>query len=64
MVGDKSCDIELGQQIGGTTFLVRTGHGIEEEGEMAVIPDHIVDNVQGAVPVIAELIGDSRFLQT
>ena len=63
VVGDKFCDIELGQRIGGITFLVRTGHGAEEEGAMAIVPDYIVDNVQGIVPVIAELIGNSRFLQ-
>jgi D-glycero-D-manno-heptose 1,7-bisphosphate phosphatase len=31
VVGDKQCDVELGHAIGATSFLVRTGYGVQEE---------------------------------
>ena len=50
--GDKVCDIELGRRVGATTFLVRTGYGVQVEAEGAVEPSFIVDDVLAAVPFI------------
>jgi len=60
VVGDNACDIELGRQIGATPFLVRTGHGSEKEGEMAMVPDYVVNSVRETVPIISDLIQNSR----
>lgn len=45
VVGDKACDIELGQQLGATTFLVRTGYGATVEAEANVHPDYVVKDL-------------------
>jgi len=61
MIGDKACDIELGQRVGATTFLVRTGYGTQVAAEGTVTPDYIVDDLRSAVPVIERLLaGDER----
>jgi len=56
VIGDKSCDIELGQRVGATTFLVRTGYGIEVEADSMVTPDYVVDDVLAAAQVIQCLL--------
>jgi len=51
MIGDKEVDVELGQAVGATTFLVRTGHG--KKAEMAGSKaDHVVDDLGAAVAAI------------
>ena len=45
VIGDKPCDIELGQAVGATTLLVRTGYGAEHEAARTVIPDHVADDL-------------------
>lgn len=48
MVGDKHCDIEVGQRVGATTYLVRTGYGIEAENALEsgrISPDYVVDDL-------------------
>lgn len=40
MVGDKPCDIEFGNQISATTFLVTTGYGREVLESQATRPDY------------------------
>jgi D-glycero-D-manno-heptose 1,7-bisphosphate phosphatase len=52
VVGDKACDIELGKQLGATTFLVRTGYGEEVAREGHVVPDYTVKSLAEAVPLI------------
>jgi histidinol-phosphate phosphatase family protein len=52
VIGDKECDIALGQHVGATTFLVRTGYGFQVESAGTVVPDHVVDSVKEAVPII------------
>jgi D-glycero-D-manno-heptose 1,7-bisphosphate phosphatase len=55
MVGDKPCDIGLGQRVGATTFLVRTGYGRQIEKTMEdhdVHPDYIVDDMSEMLTVI------------
>ena len=57
LIGDKGCDIDVGKRVGAQTFLVRTGYGAQLEAEGDIRPDFVVDDVRGAVPVIAEQIG-------
>lgn len=48
MVGDKLCDIEAGQRVGATTYLVRTGYGAEVEQVLLsdrIVPTYIVDDL-------------------
>lgn len=52
VIGDKEVDVELGQAIGATTFLVRTGHG-EKYGATSKA-DHVVADLPAAVAVILE----------
>ena len=40
-VGDKACDVDLGQAVGARTFLVRTGYGEQTLSERKATPDHI-----------------------
>jgi D-glycero-D-manno-heptose 1,7-bisphosphate phosphatase len=56
VVGDKACDIELGDNIGATTFLVRTGYGSREEAELRSEPDFIVDSLEDTVPIIKDIL--------
>ena len=57
VIGDKPCDIELGQQIGATTFLVRTGYGAKVEADGYAKADYIVDNLKDAAQKISQLFG-------
>ncbi|QQG40410.1 MAG: HAD family hydrolase [Candidatus Levyibacteriota bacterium] len=52
VIGDKAIDIELGQKMGATTFLVRTGYGTMVEKENIVNPDFVVDDLYSAVNTI------------
>jgi D-glycero-D-manno-heptose 1,7-bisphosphate phosphatase len=45
VVGDKPCDIQLGQAIGAKTVLVRTGYGAEHEVAQDCEPDFVIDSV-------------------
>jgi len=56
VIGDKACDIELGQRVGATTFLVRTGYGAQVAAENTVTPDYVVDDVWDAARVIRRLL--------
>ena len=56
MIGDNVCDIELGQNVGATTFLVRTGYGSRLETRATVKPDFTVDHLEAAARKIEELI--------
>ena len=59
VIGDKPCDIELGQRVGATTFLVRTGYGASvalQSARTQVTPEYVVDSVSDAVPVIECLL--------
>lgn len=56
VIGDKPCDIELGQRLGATTLLVRTGYGAEVEVGNAVGSDWVVDDLGDAARVIKGLI--------
>jgi phosphoglycolate phosphatase-like HAD superfamily hydrolase len=52
VIGDKPCDIELGQRVSATTFLVRTGYGAAVATDATVHPDYVVDGVWEAAQVI------------
>lgn len=56
VIGDNECDIELGKNIGATTILVRTGHGIKTEQEGKVSPDYTVEDIHKAAILIADLL--------
>lgn len=56
VIGDKPCDIELGQRMGATTFLVRTGYGSQVAAENQATPDYVVENVLEAALVIRGLV--------
>jgi len=58
VVGDKACDVELGLRLGATTFLVRTGYGMQEEMEEAAVAEFVVDGVWEVASLI-ESIQDS-----
>ncbi len=64
VIGDKACDIELGQRVGATTFLVRTGYGAEVADEGIVTPDYVVDDVRAAVPVIQGILAAEERIVT
>lgn len=56
VIGDKALDIELGQNMGAKTFLVRTGYGSKVEKENIVKPDYTVDNLLQASDIIETLV--------
>lgn len=56
VIGDKALDIELGQKMRATTFLVRTGYGAKVEKQNLVKPDHTVDDLLQASDIIKTLV--------
>jgi len=56
VIGDKACDVELGQRVGATTLLVCTGYGAQVAAENTVTPDYVVDDVWDAAQVIERLL--------
>jgi D-glycero-D-manno-heptose 1,7-bisphosphate phosphatase len=60
VVGDRPRDIEMGQAVGATTLLVRTGHGARFEHESGLLPDYVVDDLRAAAEVIAGLLEESH----
>ena len=63
VIGDNRSDVELGQAVGATTVLVRTGHGAEISRDGEVRADHVVDDLSAAVPVIRRVL-DRRHSRT
>lgn len=57
VVGDHASDMGLGRAIGAATFLVLTGHGLEERANAGDDADHVVADLAAAVDIIAGLIG-------
>ena len=61
VIGDKACDVELGQRVGATAFLARTGYGSQVAAEGVPGPVHIVNDVRDAARVIERLMmADAR----
>ncbi len=61
VIGDRSCDMELGSAIEARTFLVNPSK--RTHAELATMPDYVVADVAGAVPIIARLIAETRSRQ-
>jgi len=56
-IGDKLTDIQSAQKLGGTSILLRTGHGREEAAKAKKngwSPDYILNNLNSAVKIILE----------
>jgi D-glycero-D-manno-heptose 1,7-bisphosphate phosphatase len=60
VIGDKPCDLELGQRVGARTFLVRTGYGAQFATDGTVNPDRIVDDLWEAALVIQDVLAAER----
>lgn len=60
VIGDKACDIGLGQRVGATTFLVRTGYGAQAAHDNDVSPEYIVENLWEAAQIIQRLLNSKR----
>lgn len=58
VIGDKACDIEMGQTAGALTFLVRTGYGAQFEN--SVEADFVVEDLSAASRLIGRLLGVER----
>jgi D-glycero-D-manno-heptose 1,7-bisphosphate phosphatase len=56
VIGDKECDVELGQRAGATTILVRTGYGDDVDRDGSVSPDYVADDLAEAAGIIERLI--------
>jgi histidinol-phosphate phosphatase family protein len=55
VIGDKPCDIELGQAFGAQTILVRTGYGRDYPLHGSVTPDYIADDLASAAEIIESM---------
>ena len=54
VVGDKPCDIHLGEAVGAVTLLVRTGYGEKVADEGRITPNYVVKDVKEAADVILQ----------
>ena len=55
VIGDKDVDVRLGQALGVTSILVRTGYGREHERLPGLSPDLVVDNLVQAADHLERL---------
>lgn len=60
VVGDKPCDVNLGRNVGATTFLVRSGYGAEVQERGEADPDYCVENLAEAAAVIQRILGERK----
>ncbi|HEY7317831.1 MAG TPA: HAD family hydrolase [Candidatus Binatia bacterium] len=60
VIGDKPVDIELGQNLGATTFLVRTGYGAGFVNDSTVNPDYVADDLFAAAQIIQSLLAKTE----
>ena len=56
VVGDNKTDIELGENLGATTILVKTGYGAKVAREKLITPNIVVNNLYSAVSFIEKEI--------
>ncbi|MEI7575477.1 MAG: HAD family hydrolase [Armatimonadota bacterium] len=54
VVGDKLCDIQLGENIRATSVLVRTGYGSATEQEQGLRPDLVIDSFADLPAILLE----------
>lgn len=57
VIGDKPCDIELGQAVGAKTILVRTGYGAKHESLKDCTPDFIIDSIGDLSAILDQFPG-------
>lgn len=55
VIGDKPCDIELGQAVGAKTILVRTGYGAKHESLGDCSPDFVIDSIADLSAILNKL---------
>jgi D-glycero-D-manno-heptose 1,7-bisphosphate phosphatase len=55
-VGDHAGDVGMGRAVGATTFLVLTGHGVEERARAGGSADHVVPDLAAAADIITSLV--------
>jgi len=60
VVGDQETDIELGQNVGATTFLVATGYGSETNSKQLAQPDYMVNDLLEASQVMRTLVSKNQ----
>lgn len=63
VLGDKPCDIEMGQRVNATTFLVRTGYGEQVVAEQSAAPDYTVRNLLEASRIISDILREQERLE-
>jgi D-glycero-D-manno-heptose 1,7-bisphosphate phosphatase len=56
VIGDKPCDVEFGNALQATTFLVRTGYGREMESAGKANSNYVVDDLWSAAREIEQLV--------
>jgi histidinol-phosphate phosphatase family protein len=56
LVGDKCSDIQAGLAAGATTFLVRTGHGLNTEQARKCTPHYVINDLKSAAEKIYSII--------
>ena len=52
VIGDKTCDIDLGRGVGARSILVRTGYGSDPKNSSNSMPDYVVDDLVAASGVV------------
>ncbi|MBC8281283.1 MAG: D-glycero-beta-D-manno-heptose 1,7-bisphosphate 7-phosphatase [Chloroflexi bacterium] len=60
VVGDRESDIEMGQNVGATTFLVATGYGAETASKRLAQPDYLVNDLLEASQVMKTLVSQEQ----
>jgi D-glycero-D-manno-heptose 1,7-bisphosphate phosphatase len=60
LIGDKPADIELGRNVGATTFLVRTGYGASFVNDPTVHPDYIANDLSAAAQIMESLLDANK----
>jgi D-glycero-D-manno-heptose 1,7-bisphosphate phosphatase len=62
VIGDKALDIELGQNLGANTVLVRTGYGTQVEASGTAKASYVANNLADAAQFIGLAMGIPRRL--
>ena len=56
VIGDKACDIQLGEAVGATTILVLTGYGARTVSDEAIRPDFVARDLKEAAEYIGNML--------
>lgn len=60
VIGDNRSDVELGKNIGATTILVKTGHGMEIAKDNSVRPDFIAEDLFSSLEMIKSKLAQEK----